>query len=134
MKKDQTIILFDGICNSCNGFVQFLLDHDVQGKFLFSSIQSPTGQSLIEQNNLTDIGLTSLVVIGETGTYIESTAIFYIFEHLPFPWKVVSVFKWLPTHLTDFFYRLISRNRYRWFGKSHHCRIPSPEEKHRFLE
>ena len=131
---DKVIILFDGVCNFCDGFVQFLIDHDVQRKFVFSSIQSARGQELIKQHNLAHIKLTSLVVINGEITYVESTAVFYIFSLLPWPWSFIARFKWLPTVLTDTCYRAFSRNRYRWLGQSSQCRIPSPEEKSRFLD
>ncbi len=131
---NKTLILFDGVCNSCNSFVQFLLDQDVERHFVFSSLQSPTGQKMLKRHNLTHVGLTTLVAIRGEEVYTESTAVFFIFSNLPWPWKAVSGFSWLPTRLTDTGYRIFSRNRYRWFGKSSQCRIPSAEERKRFLE
>jgi predicted DCC family thiol-disulfide oxidoreductase YuxK len=127
------IVLFDGVCNLCNGSVQFILKRDPQARFRFASLQSEAGRKLMAEHGLDPDALSSVVVIEDGQAWKESSAGLRIARHLPGAWKLLRVFKVIPRPLRDAVYRLIARNRYRWFGKTEACWLPTPELKARFL-
>lgn len=127
------VVLFDGVCNLCNGSVQFILKRDPQARFRFASLQSEAGRSLLVEHGLDPDALSSVVVVEDGRVWQESSAALRIARHLPGAWKLLRVFTVIPRPLRDAVYRLIARNRYRWFGKSETCWLPTPELKGRFL-
>lgn len=127
-------LLFDGVCNLCSGSVQFILKRDTRGRFRFASLQSDAGRRLMTGHGLDPEALSSVVLIEDGRAYQESTAALRIARHLPGAWKLLRVFTVIPRPLRDAVYRLIARNRYRWFGKTETCWLPTPELRARFLE
>lgn len=127
------IVLFDGVCNLCNGSVQFLLKRDPEGRFRFASLQSDAGRSLMAKHGLDADRLSSVALIEDGRVWQESSAALRIARHLPGAWKLLRVFAIVPRPLRDALYRWIARNRYRWFGKTETCWLPTPELKARFL-
>jgi len=128
------IVLFDGVCNLCSGSVQFLLERDLEGIFRFASLQSEVGRSLMTRHGLDPDALGSVVLIEEGRAWQESSAALRIARHLPGAWKLLRIFAVIPRPLRDAIYRWIARNRYRWFGKTESCWLPTPELRGRFLE
>ena len=126
-------VLFDGVCNLCNGTVDFILKHDRKKQFRFASLQSKTGEKKMEEWNI-EPEMDSVILISNNKIYFESEAVLGISKLLPFPWNVMVIFKVIPVKLRDKIYRWIAKNRYRWFGKRKKCRIPSPEERIYFLD
>lgn len=133
MAQTHPIVLFDGVCNLCNGSVQFILKRDPQARFRFASLQSEAGRSLMSEHGLDPDALSSVVVIEDGRVWQESSAALRIARHLPGLWKLLRIFTIIPRPLRDAIYRLIARNRYRWFGKTETCWLPTPELKGRFL-
>jgi predicted DCC family thiol-disulfide oxidoreductase YuxK len=133
ISSDKIILLFDGVCNLCNGLVQFIVKRDPGMKFQFTSLQSPIGKSLLQQFNLDNNKVDSLVVIHKGVVRIESDAALYVLRNMPFPWKLSAVGYIFPKFIRDGVYRWIARNRYKLLGKRESCMLPSPEDKHRFL-
>ena len=127
------IVLFDGVCNLCSGSVQFLLKRDPEGRFRFASLQSDAGRSLMIEHRLDPDALSSVVVVEEGRAWQESSAALRIARHLPGAWKLLRVFAVVPRPIRDAVYRWIARNRYRWFGKTEACWLPTPELRARFL-
>lgn len=127
------IVLFDGVCNLCSGSVQFILRRDPAGTFRFASLQSDLAQSLLTGRGLDPKALDSVVVVEGDRLYRESDAALRIARDLKGAWKALSVFRVVPRPVRDWAYRLIARNRYRWFGKSETCWLPTPELRGRFL-
>lgn len=127
------IVLFDGVCNLCNGSVQFILRRDPAGKFRFASLQSDLGQRLLTERGLDPEALDSVVVVDGDRFYRESDAALRIARDLKGAWKALTVFRLIPRPLRDWLYRLIARNRYSWFGKAETCWLPTPELRGRFL-
>lgn len=130
----HAIILFDGVCNLCNGFVQFIIRHDKQQYFKFAALQSERvefilGRLKINPDKLPD----SVVLIENEMVYMKSDAALRIISRLEGPIKYLSYLKFLPLWLRDPVYDFIARNRYAWFGKKQSCMVPTPEMKHRFL-
>lgn len=132
--KDQKIILFDGVCNLCNGIVQYIIKRDPQGKFLFASLQSEKGQSLLQHFNNEGKNIDSFVFLNKGTFYIKSTAGLHVMKELGGVWGVMFGLVVLPKPFRDFFYDIIARNRYNMFGKQHSCMMPTPEIKKRFLD
>jgi predicted DCC family thiol-disulfide oxidoreductase YuxK len=130
----RKIILFDGVCNLCNHSVQFIIKHDQHALFSFASLQSEAAAHLLGEFNLSSNQLDSVVYIDGNKLYTESTAALKIANHLKAPWKFASIFIIIPKPLRNFFYKIIAKNRYKWFGKQSECMIPTPDMKKRFID
>ena len=129
------IVLFDGVCNLCNGAVRFIIKRDRFGKFRFASLQSDAGRALLERNGVTHWGTDSIVYIPQQGdAFSESSAVLYILKELGRGWQLLFPLIHLPGFLRDGIYRFIARNRYRWFGKKEKCMLPSDTTRSRFIE
>lgn len=127
------IILFDGECNLCNSSVQFILKRDRIGYFQFASLQGEVGTKLLQQYDL-QLDLNSFFLIEDGRFYSKSSAALRVCKHLDGAWKIFSIFLVVPSPIRDFFYKLIAKNRYKWFGKQESCMIPTPEIRNRFLD
>jgi predicted DCC family thiol-disulfide oxidoreductase YuxK len=128
------VVLFDGECNLCNGYVQFILRRDKAKRFRFASLQSPVAQRLLKESGRKWEELPDSIVLVEGGkVYVKSTAALRIAKGLGGLWPVLSVFLIVPTALRNMIYDWIARNRYKWFGKREECMLPTVETKERFL-
>jgi len=127
------IILFDGVCNLCNSSVNFIIDNDRRNVFKFASLQSETGSELRKKHNLSSKDIDSVILIDTDRAYIKSDAALRIAAELGGIYKVISYLRFMPGFIRDYFYDIIAKNRYNWFGKKDTCRIPSPELKSKFL-
>ncbi|HEX5024842.1 MAG TPA: thiol-disulfide oxidoreductase DCC family protein [Agriterribacter sp.] len=128
------VILFDGVCNLCNGSVQFIIRKDTKSRFYFSSLQGRTGQELLQQFHLPATDFNSFVLVEGDKVYTESTAVLRVFKLLGGAWSVLFAGIIIPRFIRDAMYRLIAKNRYKWFGKREHCMLPTPALKKRFLD
>jgi predicted DCC family thiol-disulfide oxidoreductase YuxK len=128
------IVMFDGQCLLCNGWVQFLLRHDTAGRIRFASIQGTAGQQLLAQAGLQIDGLQTLLVIDGERSWQHTAAILRVLHALGWPWRLAWVCWLVPAPLRDALYRLVARNRYRIWGRSDTCMVPSPEVAARFLD
>lgn len=149
----KDLILFDGVCGLCNHFVQLVLDHDRAGRYCFASLQSELGQAILQRLGqrttelksiflIEDIGANQLTAdalgpLDSTRVYRKSDAALRIIKHLeglgPLA-AAAAVSAFMPRPLRDIGYDLVASNRYRIFGKLDACRLPSPEERARFLD
>lgn len=134
VSEAPAIVLFDGVCNLCNGTVQFIIRHDPNKRFLFAAIQSPAGQSLLAEHGMQQLRPDSVLLIEKGRIYSRSTAALKIASKLRVPWPLFAVFLVVPGPLRDMFYNLIAHNRYRLFGKRDACMLPSPQLRARFLD
>ncbi len=132
-KKAVKIILFDGICNLCNGFVQFVIKRDTEKLFKFASFQSDFGQNFLKRHGLNSTKYSSFILLEEENYYTQSTAALRIIKALPSMRFTGKLLQYCPVAARDFFYRLIAKNRYLLFGKKEKCLLPTPELKERFL-
>jgi len=130
---DHPVILFDGICNFCNGAVNFVLKQDKKGIFRFAPLQSEAGQKLLKQYNLSTNDFDSFVLIDDEKVYKKSTASLRVMNKLPWYWKEAQILRIVPRPLRDAIYDFIARNRYKWFGRKEKCMVPTPELRNRFL-
>ena len=117
----------------CNGFVQFVIARDSSAQFCFASLQSKTGVELLEKNFLPVGEMSTIVLRMDDRIYTKSDASLRILSRLDGPWKCLRALLIVPRFLRDAVYDVISRNRYRWFGRRTECAIPSPEICQRFL-
>lgn len=134
METDETIVLFDGVCNLCNGFVRFIIPRDRKGRIRFASLQSETGQRLLREWGLPTDDVGSVIVIDNGELYTKSTAALKIARKLGGFWSSLYALILIPRFLRDPLYDWIARNRYKWFGKTEACLFPAAELKQRFLE
>lgn len=125
------VIFFDGVCGLCNGFVDFVMKVDKQKLFKFSPLQSDFARSLLPDEDVTE--LKSVIVQINGKTYKKSDAVFEVFKVLGGPWNTLRLFKALPRPLRNSAYDMVAKHRYQIFGKKESCRIPSPEERQRFI-
>lgn len=127
------VLLFDGVCNLCNGFVNFVIDHDPEGYFKLGALQSDAARPYLEAFDVDPDALESVVLIEGGTAYHRSTAALRVARHLTGPWPLLYAFIAVPKPLRDWVYRQIATNRYDWFGKRDQCRMPTPELQARFL-
>ncbi len=126
------IILFDGVCNLCNGAIQFVLSNDSNKVFKFASLQSDFAQDFLKNHQLPTENFGTLILIENDQIFIKSKAVFKIAKYLPkYTW--LRIFSFLPIAISDFFYDIVSKNRLKWFGKRESCWLPTKELKERFL-
>ncbi|PKQ70301.1 hypothetical protein Rain11_0680 [Raineya orbicola] len=128
------IVLFDGICNLCEGSVKFLIRNDKKDVFRFASLQSETGQKLLKKFHLPTQNYDSFVLIIDEKIYLRSSAALKVCSFLGGFWRLWGVFWLLPKPLRDAVYDFVARNRYKWFGKKNECMLPTTEIRKKFLE
>ena len=132
--KQQKIILFDGICNLCNGSVTFILEREKRPIFKFASIQSEAGKELLNRCGLPSGYSEAVVLIDNAKIYLGSTAALKIGKTLRFPWSLLFYAAFIvPKLIRDWVYNQIARHRYLWFGKRAVCMVPTQELESRFL-
>ncbi|MDC6388387.1 thiol-disulfide oxidoreductase DCC family protein [Maribacter sp. PR1] len=134
MKEPKKIILFDGVCNVCNGFVQFIIKRDKEDLFRFASLQSEIAQKLLSERTIDTQKIDSVVLI-EPGVayYLKSDAALEIGKELKGYRTLSKILGLIPSSLRNIVYDIIARNRYSWYGKKDECMIPTPEIKSKFL-
>ncbi len=131
---EKSIILFDGVCNVCNGFVNFLILRDEKDRFQFGSLQSPKVKELLNQYHYDADDLSTVILIEDNKFYQQSSAVLKIFRQMPGAWPLMYKFIIIPKPLRDFIYQLIARNRYTLFGRKDSCMVPTPEWRAKFME
>ena len=132
-REEVGIILFDGKCNLCNGSVKFIIRRDPAGQFRFASLQSDLGRKIVEEHGGNPDDLDTILLARGDRLYDRSTAALQIARRLKGAWPLLFALIVVPRPLRDLVYRWIARNRYRWFGKTDACMLPSPEIRARFL-
>ena len=134
IEKGQKIILFDGECNLCNGFINFVIDRDLENIYVFAALQSSIGIELLKSLNTYSSEIDSIILIDKESKRIErkSRAAISIICGFGGYWRLIKLFKIFPVFINDIAYDYVAKNRYRWFGKSA-CRIPTPDLLEKFL-
>ena len=132
---DKLVVLFDGVCNFCNDSVQRIIKNDAKDRFRFASLQSDIGQKLTSERGIDTSQVDSIILIDPGNAYyIKSTAALKIAEKMNGLYPILQIFLILPESLRDLVYDYIAKNRYKWFGKREECKIPTPEERNKFIE
>jgi len=130
---NDPIVIFDGVCNFCNSVVNFIIKRDPHGAIYFSPMQSDYAQQLMAYYQIDNLALNTFVLIKDREVFIRSTAALEICKNLTGFWRLMWVFKIIPKPVRDGVYRLIARNRYRWFGKMDSCIVPNDKLRARFI-
>jgi len=129
------VVLFDGTCNLCSATVAFLIPRDRTSRLRFASLQSAVGQELLRRHGISAPATPdSVVYIEGKQAFTRSDAALAIAGRLDPPWPLLGVFWYVPRPLRDAIYSFVARNRYRWFGRTETCQLPTPEQRARFLE
>jgi len=128
----KPIIFFDGVCGMCNAFVNLVLRIDRKQTFMFAPLQGSAARDLLP-SLADDAREWSMVYVDEAGIHDQSDAFLEIYRRLGGIWWLLSWLRLVPRFIRNPVYRVIARNRFRWFGKSESCRIPTPGERARFL-
>ena len=129
----MAILLFDGHCNLCNAWVRLIVSRDTTKKILFAPLQSSVGRKLLEEHKI-DVNYTDSLVFFEDERFtLSSTAALRIYSYLDGWERHLQLLSIVPRPLRDALYHFIAKYRYKWFGRSEQCIIPSPEHRERFL-
>jgi predicted DCC family thiol-disulfide oxidoreductase YuxK len=136
MAPQAPLLLFDGVCNFCNGVVAFVIDRDPEAVFRFASLQSESGKAALRAHGRSlPLGAPETIVLIENGrVYERSTAALRIARRLKGPSKLLWALVLVPRALRDVLYGWVARNRYAWFGRTDSCRVPTPALRARFLD
>ncbi len=132
--KNHPVLLFDGVCNLCDGLVQFIIKWDEKARFRFASLQSEIGQELARQAGLDPSDMGTAILYDEEEFHLKSDMALGVARNLGGLWGVFGIFRIIPRSVRDGVYDWVARNRYQWFGKKEGCMIPTPELKSRFLD
>jgi predicted DCC family thiol-disulfide oxidoreductase YuxK len=127
------IIIFDGVCHLCARSVRFILAHEVRPALRFVPVQSPAGARIMREFGLSGEDAKTFVLVVDGRAYVRSEAAVRVARHLRFPWSLLGTIRVLPRAVRDLGYDVVARNRYRWFGRSESCMVPTPEVRARFI-
>lgn len=130
---NHPVMVFDGACNLCHGWVKFALARDAGGNLRFLAAQSPLGQDFLRRNHLPAEFFDSFYLVEDGAILQKSRGFLAMARHLRRPWPLLGVLAILPAWLLDPLYDLIARNRYRWFGRRALCLVPELGAPDRFL-
>ncbi len=130
--REKPVLFFDGVCGGCNRFVDFVIRADTRREIFFSPVQGETAVefSLYQSEPMCE---WKIAYVDEKGIHEGADAVFFVLRRLGGLWSIPALFIYLPRFVKEYFYGIISRNRYRLFGKKETCRVPSPDERERFL-
>ncbi|MBP6424317.1 MAG: DUF393 domain-containing protein [Flavobacterium sp.] len=134
LPQHKKIILFDGLCNLCDGTVQFIIKRDTKDVFRFVSLQSDLGRKLLQKLPI-EFQLIDSVILYESEKvfFYKSQAVFEIVKSIGGIYYCLLIFKLLPNTITNAVYDFIAKNRYRWWGKKESCLVPSKDLQSKFL-
>ncbi|MEM6524908.1 MAG: DCC1-like thiol-disulfide oxidoreductase family protein [Bacteroidota bacterium] len=133
-KIAKSVILFDGVCNLCNGSVNFVIDRDKKDQFKFAPLQSEFARKKLIEVGINNKALDTIILLNKDGSVqSKSSAALHIAKSLSGLWPLLYIFIIIPKFIRDLIYDFIARNRYRWFGKTDQCRMPTPELTQRFV-
>jgi len=127
----KSLVLFDGVCNFCNGSVNFIIRHDKNDRFRFAPLQSDLGHENIDRFGLDS--LDSIILVEDERSFAHSTAALRIARGLGFPWSLLYIGVVVPRFIRDFIYRTFAKYRYQLFGRKDECMLPTPEVRAKFL-
>ena len=130
---DKALIVFDGVCVLCSGFVRFVLRRDRQFAFRLATAQSPLGQALFRHYGLDTQEFETNLVLADGRACAKLDTVSLAGERLGGPWRALSLLRLLPRPIADWLYDRVARNRYALFGRTERCMIPPPEWRDRFI-
>ncbi len=135
MQEPTLIIFYDGLCNLCNGFVDFVIQKETEGRIVFAPLQGVTAAQWLSLNQRQSLETVLVLEKKSQKIYRESEAILKVFSQLGFPWRGLGILgSAIPLKIRNLIYRWIARHRIAWFGSRSTCRIPKPDERVRLLD
>lgn len=126
-------MVFDGDCVLCSANARFILRHDRRGRFRLATMQGEAGAALMARCGIDPLDPETFILVEGERVRRDSDAALAIAEGLGWPWTMLAALRIVPRPLRDALYRLVARNRYRWFGRREHCFAPTPEQADRVL-
>ncbi len=133
LSHQHPVVLFDGVCNLCNGTVNFLLRQDRRARLRFAPLQAAASQLLLRQLGRGTAEFDTMLLLENGVVYQKSTADLRISRHLPSAWPLLYGLLLVPRFLRDGIYDFVARNRYRWFGRQDACMLPSAKVRGQFV-
>ncbi|WP_324662873.1 thiol-disulfide oxidoreductase DCC family protein [Haloarcula sediminis] len=130
---DHPVLLFDGVCNLCNGVVQFIIPRDPEGRIRFAPLQSAAGKALLAGHGLPPSDLDSVVLVDDGEVYRKSEAVIRVAKLLGWPYRAATVGRVVPQSVRDGLYDVVAANRYDVFGRKDRCMLPDDDVSDRFL-
>jgi predicted DCC family thiol-disulfide oxidoreductase YuxK len=131
---DNPLVIFDGVCHLCQSSVQFIIRRDPTGIFKFAPLQSTTAQNILHHEYPEVLAGDTVLLVEDGEIYGRSEAALRICRRLTGPWRWLWILRYIPEPIRDGAYKLIARNRHKWFGRSGACMMPRPEWAGRFLD
>lgn len=127
-------LFYDGVCGLCDGFTRFVLVHDQHDRFRFAPLQSAYARDTLVPHGVDPTQLDTVVVLTDDGKILaRSDAVLFVLHELGGFWRLLSSWRWVPRVLRDSVYGFVARHRLAWFGQLDACRIPTPEERSKFI-
>ncbi|WP_286069608.1 thiol-disulfide oxidoreductase DCC family protein [Stenotrophomonas sp. 57] len=130
----SAVIVFDGVCALCSRWVRFLLRFDRNGRYRFAAMQGAQGSALLRTHGLDPQDPASFLLLDTQGAWTDTGAILRVLAGLGGAWRLTCVLRSVPRGWRDAAYRVLARNRYRWFGRHDACHLPAPEHLARLLD
>lgn len=118
------IIVFDGVCHVCTGGVRFLARQRIDPPFTLIPMQSAEGRALLGQFGIDTEDPATFLVLDRGVVLTQSDASIHITAAIGGLWRLVAIARVIPRSWRDWLYRLLARNRYRWFGRRSTCYLP----------
>lgn len=131
--ETQPVILFDGVCNFCNGAVNFVIKRDKRSRIRFATMQSDAARELLAPYHWPVDDMKSFLFIENGKLYDRSTAALRVCRYLRGGWPLCYGLIIVPKFIRDGIYNWVARNRYKWFGQKDQCMVPTPDVRARFL-
>ena len=128
------IVIFDGVCNLCARSVKFILEHEAEPRLRFVPLQSPVGARMMRQLGFSPEDAKTFVLVADGKPHVRSDAAIRVASYLRGGWRALGAIRVVPRPLRDWAYDVVARNRYRWFGRTESCMVPTPEIRARFIE
>ena len=129
----QAVIVFDAQCVLCSANARLILRRDRRKHFQLASMQGGAGAALLRANGLDPDNPDTIIVVDGERVLRNSDAVLHIYKRLGWPWRALGAAAIVPRRLRDAVYRLVARNRYRWFGKLDQCWVPDAADRDRLL-
>jgi predicted DCC family thiol-disulfide oxidoreductase YuxK len=133
LMDNRYIVIFDGVCNFCNGAVNFIIKRDPEGLFVFTPMQSDLAHELMVKHKIDNVGIDTFLLVKNEQCFVFSNAALEISKDLTGFWHIFNIFKFVPKVMRDYCYKMFARNRYALFGRQHKCMVPAQEVRSRFV-
>jgi predicted DCC family thiol-disulfide oxidoreductase YuxK len=130
----RDVVIFDGVCNLCTHSVKFILAHEAEPKLRFVPLQSSAGARMLRDYGFSPEDAKTFVLVADGQAYVKSDAAIRVARYLRPGWRTLGVIRVFPRPFRDWVYDAVARNRYRWFGRTESCMVPTPEIRERFIQ